>query len=53
MVAEFMIQKSNGEFRTLKSPAFRDRVVQGALKLILELIFDADFQQGSFGYCPN
>jgi RNA-directed DNA polymerase len=34
-------------------PAIRDRVVQGALKLILEPIFEADFQPGSFGYRPN
>ena len=31
----------------------RDRVVQGALKLILEPIFEADFQPGSFGYRPQ
>src|SRR5262249_16986035 len=31
----------------------RDRVVQGALKLILEPIFEADFQPGSFGYRPK
>ena len=34
-------------------PAIRDRVVQGALKLILEPIFEADFQPGSFGYRPG
>ena len=31
-------------------PCLRDRVVQGALKLIIEPIFEADFQPGSFGY---
>ena len=31
----------------------RDRVAQGALKLILEPIFEADFQSGSFGYRPQ
>ena len=31
----------------------RDRVVQGALKLILEPIFEADFQSGSFRYRPK
>jgi RNA-directed DNA polymerase len=40
------IPKGNGGFRTLKIPAIRDRVVQGALKLILEPIFEADFQEG-------
>jgi RNA-directed DNA polymerase len=34
----------------LTVPAIRDRVVQGALKLILEPIFEADFQPGSYGY---
>ncbi len=37
----------------LSIPTIRDRVVQGALKLILEPIFDADFQPGSFGYRPK
>jgi RNA-directed DNA polymerase len=34
-------------------PSIRDRVVQGALKLILEPIFEADFQSGSYGYRPK
>ena len=34
-------------------PSIRDRVVQGALKLILEPIFEADFQPGSYGYRPR
>ena len=34
-------------------PCVRDRVVQGALKLIVEPIFEADFQPGSFGYRPK
>ena len=37
----------------LTVPAIRDRVVQGALKLILEPIFEADFQSGSYGYRPK
>ncbi len=37
----------------LSIPTLRDRVVQGALKLILEPIFEADFQPGSFGYRPK
>jgi RNA-directed DNA polymerase len=39
--------------RQLSIPSIRDRVVQGALKLILEPIFEADFQPGSFGYRPK
>jgi RNA-directed DNA polymerase len=37
----------------LTVPAIRDRVVQGALKLIMEPIFEADFQPGSYGYRPR
>ncbi|EGY27964.1 Retron-type reverse transcriptase, partial [Candidatus Regiella insecticola 5.15] len=37
----------------LSIPTIRDRVVQGAVKLILEAIFEADFQPGSFGYRPK
>ena len=47
------ISKSGGKTRTLSIPAIRDRVVQGALKLILEPIFEADFQPGSYGYRPK
>ncbi len=39
--------------RRLGIPAIRDRVVQGALKLILEPVFEADFQDGSYGYRPQ
>jgi RNA-directed DNA polymerase len=39
--------------RVLGIPTIRDRVVQGALKLILEPIFEADFQEGSYGYRPK
>ena len=39
--------------RVLSIPTIRDRVVQGALKLILEPIFEADFQSGSYGYRPK
>ena len=39
--------------RILSIPTIRDRVVQGALKLILEPIFEADFQSGSYGYRPK
>jgi len=44
------IPKDGGKVRTLSIPSIRDRVVQGALKLILEPIFEADFQPGSYGY---
>jgi len=47
------IPKGGGKMRQLSIPTIRDRVVQGALKLILEPIFEADFQPGSFGYRPK
>jgi RNA-directed DNA polymerase len=47
------IPKEGGKFRQLSIPSIRDRVVQGALKLVLEPIFEADFQPGSFGYRPK
>jgi len=47
------LSSKGGKFRQLSIPSIRDRVVQGALKLILEPIFEADFQPGSFGYRPK
>ena len=48
------IPKDGGKkVRVLSIPAIRDRVVQGAMKLILEPIFEADFQPGSYGYRPK
>jgi RNA-directed DNA polymerase len=46
------IPKDGGKVRVLSIPSIRDRVVQGAVKLILEPIFEADFQPGSYGYRP-
>jgi len=47
------IPKENGKVRTLQVPCIRDRVVQGALKLILEAIFEADFCPNSYGFRPR
>lgn len=46
-------KSGSNKLRILSIPAIRDRVVQGAVKLILEAIFEADFQPGSFGYRPK
>lgn len=47
------IPKGKGKTRTLQIPTIRDRVVQGALKLILEAIFEADFCPNSYGFRPK
>jgi len=47
------IPKDGGKVRVLGIAAIRDRVVQGALKHILEPIFEADFHEGSYGYRPK
>jgi RNA-directed DNA polymerase len=47
------IPKGNGKVRTLQIPCIRDRVVQGALKSILETIFEADFCSNSYGFRPK
>jgi RNA-directed DNA polymerase len=47
------IPKGNNKTRVLGIPTIRDRVVQGAMKLILEPIFEAGFQDGSYGYRPG
>jgi RNA-directed DNA polymerase len=48
------IPKADGKsFRELSIPTIRDRIAAGAVKLILEPIFEADFQEGSYGYRPK
>jgi RNA-directed DNA polymerase len=46
-------QGGSTKVRVCSIPTIRGRVVQGAFKLILEPIFDADFQSGSYGYRPK
>lgn len=47
------IPKGSCKVRTLQIPCIRDRVVQGALKWVLEAIFEADFCPNSYGYRPK
>ena len=47
------IPKEGGKVRVISIPAIRDRVVQGALRLILEPIFEADFSDSSVGARPG
>jgi RNA-directed DNA polymerase len=52
-VRERMIPKASGKLRRLGIPTLTDRVVQAALKLILEPIFEAEFQPCSYGFRPR
>lgn len=52
-VRERQIPKRGGSMRRLGIPTLKDRVIQMALKLVLEPIFEADFYPASYGYRPG
>ncbi|MGN9846936.1 group II intron reverse transcriptase/maturase [Nonomuraea sp. H19] len=49
----FIPKPGSGEQRPLSIPSVRDRIVQAAVKLVLEPIFEADMLDCSFGFRPR